>query len=275
MKFSERLGFKTVREQLQIESIDIELKNSLWSIYLEVFLKKLRNWSHEPYLTRYGQALWLHFFKLPIDTLRVYDGRVDEEDIFGTLRKYFFASERKWYEIYDLLEFSADFASDEFIQLTNSVLNREKSAYRFIDKQMVPITSKVEVEAVEDAINATDKYKPVTTHLDSALKLLSARQNPDYRNSIKESISAVESMCKIFTNNPKATLGDTLAQLEKRGQLHPALKKAFSSLYGYTSDSGGIRHALTEDDRSIKFDEAKFMLVTCSSFINFLISEQA
>ncbi|RZK22872.1 MAG: hypothetical protein EOO56_07020 [Hymenobacter sp.] len=275
MKFSERLGYKPVKEQLQLESIDSELKNSLWSVYLEVFLKSLKNWSHEPALAKYCRALWLHLFKLPIDTSAVYnDNTVYDVDIFQFLREYFFDGNRKWYEIYDLLEFSASFASTDFIEIINAILDREKSAYRFVNKQIIPITSKIEIDELEKSISSTDIYKPVNTHLNSALKFLADKQNPDFRNSIKESISAVESMCKIFTKNDKATLGDTLTQLEKKGHLHPALKKAFSSLYGYTSDAGGIRHALIEGDRSIRFHEAKFMLITCSSFINFIISEQ-
>ena len=34
--------------------------------------------------------------------------------------------------------------------------------------------------------------------------------------------------------------------MEKDHSLHPALKSSFSSLYGYTRDSGGIRHSLIE-----------------------------
>lgn len=36
-------------------------------------------------------------------------------------------------------------------------------------------------------------------HLTKALSLLSDRNKPDYRNSIKESISAVEATCKSLT----------------------------------------------------------------------------
>ena len=53
------------------------------------------------------------------------------------------------------------------------------------------------------------------------------------------------------------------------------MKKAFTCLYGYTSDSGGIRHALTEDDVVPNFEDAKFMLVSCSAFINYLIAKVA
>ncbi|VAX31463.1 hypothetical protein MNBD_NITROSPINAE05-986, partial [hydrothermal vent metagenome] len=46
----------------------------------------------------------------------------------------------------------------------------------------------------------------------------------------------------------------------------------FSSLYGYTSDEGGIRHALMESE-NVDFNDAKFMLVVCSAFINFVLGK--
>jgi len=52
--------------------------------------------------------------------------------------------------------------------------------------------------------------------------------------------------------------------------MHSALKSAFSSLYGYTSDADGIRHALLNEP-NLYFEDAKFMLVSCSTFINYLI----
>lgn len=52
--------------------------------------------------------------------------------------------------------------------------------------------------------------------------------------------------------------------------MHKALKNAFSNLYGYTSDTGGIRHALSEDNLEVTMEDAKFMLVSCSAFINYL-----
>ncbi|MEM9118458.1 MAG: hypothetical protein AAGD09_11315 [Cyanobacteria bacterium P01_F01_bin.56] len=48
-------------------------------------------------------------------------------------------------------------------------------------------------------------------------------------------------MTKAITGSDKATLGAALKILET--ELYPALTKAFSSLYGHTSDTGGIRHA--------------------------------
>ena len=67
----------------------------------------------------------------------------------------------------------------------------------------------------------------------------------------------------------KGTLGQLIKKLEHEIELHPALRDAFSKLYGYTSDEGGIRHALMES-QSVDFNDAKFMLVVCSAFVNFV-----
>jgi hypothetical protein len=45
-------------------------------------------------------------------------------------------------------------------------------------------------------------------------------------------------------------------------------------MYGYTSDAQGIRHALM-DEPNLSFEDAKFMLVSCSAFVNYLIAKAA
>ncbi|MBC7440045.1 MAG: hypothetical protein H7250_08690 [Flavobacterium sp.] len=273
MKFSERQGYIPVKDKLQIDSIDEDLKNSLWTVYLETFINDMHNRLGHDTLSNFMRQLWFNYFKKPIDTLSTYsDGKVPLDYSRKILRAYFFDDKTKWYEIYDLLEFSAESDPENFIDLTNRVFDREKSGFRFVNKQLVQITSKQEIEEIEEAILKSSAFSSVNTHLNTSLELLSDRKKPDYRNSIKESISAIESICKIYTGSDKASLGEALNKLEKDHGLHPALKKSFSSLYGYTSDDAGIRHALTEKDRSIDFHEAKFILVTCSAFTNFLMS---
>ena len=106
--------------------------------------------------------------------------------------------------------------------------------------------------------------------LKSALAKLSDRLNPDYRNSIKESISALESLTKIISKNSKDSLGASLDKIKGKLKIHSALERGFKQIYGYTSDTDGIRHALTEET-NCDFEEAKFMIVSCSAFINYLV----
>ena len=169
----------------------------------------------------------------------------------------------------DFMEWVLNFEEDaQLIGAVNEVLLVELAGFRFISDGFSDITSENEVELLEGAIG--DKRFPgVQGHLGAALRLLSNREDPDYRNSIKESISAIESMAKVVTGQPRATLGEALAILGKGKRLHPALKAGFSNLYGYTSDEGGIRHAMLEEPKLTAAD-AKFFLLSATSFINYL-----
>ena len=158
----------------------------------------------------------------------------------------------------------------------NIVLEQEKSGYRLLNDKFVNIISDEELQEISKIIDSP--YQSVKIHINKALAFYSDRKKPDYENSIKESISAVESLCCIITGSTgsQATLGSTLKKLEKDGGIviHGALKTAFEKLYGYTSDSDGIRHGGI-DFTNAPAEDAKYMLVSCSAFINYLIEKQS
>jgi hypothetical protein len=101
---------------------------------------------------------------------------------------------------------------------------------------------------------------------------VSKRPDPDYRNSIKESISAVEALVKQLSGETGGGITKALAVLEKKIRFHGAFKAAVEKLYAYTSDEGGIRHPILEES-TVGYDEAKFMLVTCSALVHFMIAK--
>lgn len=267
MKFSERIGMTPVNTVLQIQSMSDSLRNSIWnlldlSIWKRLgFLPPLPGISGE--IEEFSCRLWFHYFKKPIDSRPN-----NPYDILKIIRDYYFES--AWYEVYDFLEFIllSDWGNENLIKYTNRTLEDELSGYRFIESAFVPVTNEIEVEAIQKALSEIP-FSGVHAHLEKATEHLSRRDNPDYRNSIKESISAVESMARNLTGNPKATLGEALSTLEKKGNLHSALRKGFSNLYGYTSDEAGIRHAML-DEPNITVADATFFLVACSAFINYL-----
>ena len=279
MLFSQRKGYKKIKEILQKESIDKELRNGLWNA-LQVCVWDLIKYDDINYSSRTIKNsnlyhlicnYWKDYFKLPLDEM---SKRFSE--VLEFIRDYYFKC--KWYEVYDFIEFTAKTLPTKnkwnvlFAEYCNRVLEKEKSAYRFIDITIVEVISEVEVQEIKDVLKNTDKFAGAHEHVNVALKFLSDRKKPDYRNSIKESISAVESICKIISNDPKAELGSALKIIGKKEIIHPALKEGFTKLYGYTSDGDGIRHALLEES-NLSFTDAKFMLVTCSAFINYLIGK--
>jgi hypothetical protein len=278
MRFSERYGYKSIRDVIQKESMDDHLKNGLWNIFDTYIWNKVthKHWQYRHtdssniYTLIYNY--YFNFFKKPIDTIPT-----QTSDTKVRIRDYFFTA--TWHEIYSFIEETIEHYpqsllshKNDFIQSINHVLERENSAYRLIGNEITSITSEQEIQSIEEALENSNAFSGVQQHLNQALQLMSDRQSPDYRNSIKESISAVESICKIVTKNDKASLGQALKLIEDKYGLHEALKKSLSLLYGYTSDGDGIRHAMLEAS-NLNYIDAKFMLVACTNFINYLIEK--
>jgi hypothetical protein len=248
--------------------MDDALRNRLWNVMIYSV------WNHFPNAYWSGSAgdvffqrLWHFHYAQPMDQ------RADNlgEAVIEVRNRYF---RWAWNEVYDFIEFVAQNCPADYkvAASCNGVLEEELSAYRFVNQTLVPITNEQELEAIQDALELKDALMPVRVHINTAVKLFADRKAPDYRNSIKESISAVEAACSIIVG-ASATLGQALKKLEEKGvTLHGALKSAFSSLYGYTSDADGIRHALL-DESTLDFDDAKFMLVSCSGFVNYLAAK--
>lgn len=274
MSFSQRMGLKPVRELIQSDGMDYPLRSALWDAM------HLNLWSEARNVVRHGQVkgsnidllvaqLWHRYFNIPMDRTPEYIG-----DVIEHVRKYYFGCD--WNECYDFVEFCVIYAptsmSETLVTFANGILEEHLSGYRIIDNQVTPITSADEIASIEGAIGNPAINAGAVAHFKLALQMLSDRKAPDHRNSIKESISAVEAICKELTKNPKATLGEVLKPLEDKDLIHPALKAALSKLYGYTSDSGGIRHAMLEEP-SLTFADSKFMLVACTAFANYLIEK--
>lgn len=273
MDFSQRMGLAPAIKLAQVDSIDRDLQNSLWNVIITLRLGKFKHSAGidkvvGSNLSWFATEIYSQFYKAPLDTIPYKWSNFKQ-----VLRESFFKLD--WHRQYSFVEFILTSApEDEKKRLTtsfNAVLERENSAYRFVSERLTPITSSAEISEIESAILKADSYSGVRTHIQTALSLLTDRENPDYRNSIKESISGVESLAKKVVGNDKATLGQALKILEDKHGLHGSLKSAFMTLYGYTSDAGGIRHAILDNTTPPTKADARFMLICCSAFVNFAI----
>lgn len=188
MKFSERKGFKPSRV-IQKDSMDDDLRHSIWN----VFNRRVGIHSNE---YSFLIAFYEHFIKRTYNSLELLHSSL------SSIENYVF--KMKWYEVYDLIEFTSKLIKDKrFDDEINIVLKRELSGYKLIKGIITDITNTQEIEMLEEALTDED-FPNVKAHLQRALELLSDRKNPDYRNSIKESISAVESIAKEIAQTPKA-----------------------------------------------------------------------
>ncbi len=271
--FSERCGY--VRKAMQIESMDAALKNGLWNAFLQHVWDRYPLGRNTQYMASFCENLWQGHFKERRDDFNKFKNPYSPEPGYNwylwlnAFRSRFDGSD--WYEVYDFLEFVGiqcpRMSSGPFMEACNVTLERERAAYRFVGGRIAPITNDLEIETIDSAI---EEREGPAVHIRNALEKLSDRKTPDYRNSIKESISAVESQARITMRDETATLGVLLTSLQRERGLPAPLKKAFSTLYGYTSGPSGIRHGLVSEGTEVGFDLAKFMLVACSAFVNFI-----
>jgi hypothetical protein len=127
------------------------------------------------------------------------------------------------------------------------VLEREKSGYRVIDGIITPIIAKEQIRSIQAALDSPYKYRAAAEHIKTALVLYADRKMPDYRNSVKESISAIEAVAKIISGKDKADLAAALKIIDANKPMHEAFKQVLQKLYVYASDSKGVRHALLDE----------------------------
>ena len=268
--FSEK--YKYIAEQpIQVESMSHQLKQRIWNLFYVQDIQSGGLASERLGHTLRGDP---QIEDLILDKMG-YDITKEEKNLDKLKRELlqFF----QWYEVYDFIEIHISLLSDEKkserIKQYNDLLKEEKAGYRIINDEIVPLTNETEIQSIETTIQSP--YESVRIHISKALELYADRKNPDYENSIKESISAVEAMCCIITGltGGGATLGATVKKLKDKGvHIHKAMENAFSSLYGYTSDENGIRHGGI-DYTSAPAEDAKYMLISCSAFVNYLIEK--
>jgi hypothetical protein len=269
-RFSERIG--AVKVEIQIDSMNAALRASIWNLVVKLLPNAGE--SGEAYHNAVD-AITENVLRLPIENV-----------IHSSPRNWLLrhVEQLEWPRVYDLLEFAVGRANrwsswtlstEQAINAANSVLEREHSGFRFVAGELAPITSPAEIAEIENAAAraAGSGLKGVQEHIAQALSLLGKRPHPDYRNAAKEAISAVESAARLISRKQKATLDDALTALGKSTPIHPAMIEAFKKLYGYTSDEKGIRHALLDETARVEPEDARFMIVACSAFVNLLIAK--
>ena len=152
-------------------------------------------------------------------------------------------------------------------------LRRSRAAYSvFEGDTIIPIGSDTERETLARAFAdvAASEFHGARAHLRTAGSELTMG---NYGPSTRESIHAVEAVARVLEPGVQ-TLGPALSKLEKSVRIHPALGKGFGSLYGFTSDKKGIRHALLDEPvAQVDETDALYMLGSCSAFVSYLINK--
>ena len=293
LTFSQRNDYKSMPEPMRLEEISDDLRREIWNetrrflisirsvggsyyfesdvaLLIERVLGKQLNEPEDEINTEYERVF--DIFKQIIQESSFYDV-LDVVELI--LREKYQVAQRAIYQQKAAEKLEA--AQKKFSAEILRSFERHAAAY-WLDTssfppRFFPRSTRMQGEATRSAIETIRDggMKGAETHLRQAAENVNARQ---FANSITDSIHAVESVAR--TIDPEAkTLGPALDSLQRSGVLkHPALKEAFSKLYGYTNDEQGIRHPLLDKDSpDVDLDDAMFMFGACASFAAYLVNK--
>jgi hypothetical protein len=268
--FSERMGLVKPNLEIQLDYIDAKLKTRLWNLIYETFFKHIVVASRFSKLpeTEFYEHIWTNFFHNLIDEFPA-----SIEFYKNYIKKYFFES--NYFQCYDFIEFAFSEASEfyddpRYQDDLNVELELGLSGYRMVGGFLTPITSQIELDSISYALDYTFSLEgeAVSMHISKAIELFSNRESPDYENSIKESISAVESYVYLISGS-NGDFSKSLKKLLGSTNVHSALIDSIIKLYGFSSDAEGVRHG-GKGGPAVSGSEARYMLITCSAIINFI-----
>ena len=272
LTFSQAYGYEELPQLLKLGEISNGARARLWSLLYDYVDSQSMTPESGGHLVSGSWRAILRFLHVEHyeraldefdDSMEKFIGEYKEEVMSGQFN-----------EIFDLLLaiMRHPECPQEFIRLVSVAFEKSRLAY-VVDVDppptIYPAVTKEEGEAVLQATAELDDagLAGAMNHLRKAADCISQGDPP---GAVRESIHAVESTARSFDPKAKA-LEPALRSLEAAGGLHPALRRAFSSLYGFTSDEQGIRHALIDSPQAdVGQDEAVFMLGACASFSSYL-----
>lgn len=284
--FAERNGFITNSDVILKNSISPTVINVISSCIskLEAALNKAderadRANSWTPYSDysyhKICAEVWTRFYNRRSNT---YCYRTGDDD---AIQSHLLQKTIPWYTKLSMLEFILEYMGttfkdkervqikEAFILDLNTEFERVHYGYRIINDTITDIISNEEKESLQEVLSNAEES--VQSHMKQALALYAQKPETDYKNSIKESISAVEALFRIKTG--ENTFGPAYAKIKKSITIHPRIQEAIQKVYDYTNQPDtGICHSKVEGDETMVPDasECQFMIIICSAIINYI-----
>jgi hypothetical protein len=269
LTFKQAEGLEELPRPLDRNSLSPRLRAKLWEFYYKAafYGYQLRDWSLYVLKDEYVELLHQPITKFPHASYE-HSERLEKLFIKG-----------EFAEVMQHLQFVLRhrFCPKELRNLVEFIFTDNQAAWKLLyegeETTFIPSSNVYEVSAIDKAYKELKQaeFGGGKTHLINASEALAQGK---WNDSIRESISAVESVAKKICNDPNADLSKALSKLEQSGtNIHGALKNAFNNMYGYTSDEKGIRHSLVEQGHQCDQADAQFMLGACASFISYLFAK--
>ncbi|MBU9809294.1 hypothetical protein J1781_01235 [Rahnella sp. C60] len=198
-----------------------------------------------------------------------------------------------WYQFYDAVEIigqqlkesdakrpfswgqkayeELSFAS--YRQKVNDLFSTHKIEWKLSESSSLetPLPSDLELKINQADASLQDRFEPARKHYAKA-RYFALGSHKDPENSIKESISAVESVCRTYYPSA-STLGDALKQMRKESVVSPLLITVIEKFYAYTNAEPAVRHGSDKASSVLEYD-AELALHISSAFIRTIIQRK-
>lgn len=275
LTFSQAQGLEPLPSPLALGELSDDLRNAIYGVLHE----SISNSSKYVVMTTFVKEPWL-------EVLRAKHVRFDRQraDSFKTALDEFMPDlegacfHAPYNTLFDLLQFimRQPACPKKFILQLKELLEEFGAAYRVVmspGPSIVPVSTPEEGRAIQQAFGAigTNEFAGARKHLHDAGVYLG--QPGKEADSVRESIHAVEAVCKVLAGTPDATLTAALNRLKNKAPMHPAFVTGLEKLYSYTNDEKGIRHALLGDEAKVDPADAQLMFGACASFVSYLIGK--
>ncbi len=207
---------------------------------------------------------------------------IEEDEVVAYIRDCLASCE--WYEFYDSIEIITGLISEADLRAP-SAFHRELSSFRRSVNQFLQMANsgwtldgqgkltRVLGESVtrnELAVESSGTIPDATKNHTKKARLLLERTPHDYANSVKESVSAIESAGRTLVPTA-STLGDVVKVLKKRMDFPSMMADVIEKLYVFANAEPGVRHGGLDLDRVSRAD-AEFCHSISISILLYLTS---
>lgn len=287
LTFSQANNLEPLPAPLRLGEIPQPVRNALFAVFVrEIENAHQKSYIYESPMRRperrmrldggfWSEALWrkhVHFDHAAADELDL-----DVRRVLTAFKQL--CMDAPYSHLLDVIEFLArqdDRASPYLLELAfNEAFEQYRVPYRLVQPgpSVIALAGEGEGRAVQEAFAAlgADEFSGARKHLrDAGIYLGQPGKEAD---SVRESIHAVEAVCKVIAGTPDATLTSALGRFKNKAPMHAAFSTALEKLYSYTNDEKGIRHALLDDAANVDAADAQFMYGACAGFVSFLITK--
>lgn len=131
----------------------------------------------------------------------------------------------------------------------------------------------VELVAKSQVVLGDPQLLSARRHFDKALQFFRHPSNPDYENTVKEAVCAVEASGRILFPAAKATtLGDLIGWLSRTDEVSvpKAICQTLTGVYAFRNGGDGVAHGGANGGKAT-LEVAEYILAICASQIVFLV----